>query len=113
MNLRPQNDWVVVKMKPIEEKVTPTGIIILADTTAQTIREGVVVSTGPGRRNKNTGERIRVGVEKGEKVAFFRWNQEHKQGQAIARFLGIEGDDIGLIREADILFAFTGELSVG
>lgn len=112
MHLQPQNDWVVVKMVPIEEKVS-NGVIILADTTAQRIRQGTVVTTGPGRRVKQTGERIPVGVKEGEKVAFFRWNQEHKQGQAIARFLGVVGDDIGLIREADILFAFEGELNAG
>jgi co-chaperonin GroES (HSP10) len=112
MNLRPLNDWIVVRVKPLEEKVQ-NGIIILKESTAQTIQEGEVLRVGPGRRNRKTGERIPVGVGPGAKVAFFRWNREHQQGQQLTRVLSEMGENLGLLREADILFTFTGSLEVG
>ena len=111
MDVDPRQDVVIVKMDPIEDKLR-SGVIILKDTTAQRVRTATVVKVGPGRRNAKTGERIPVGVEPGERVAFFRWHQEHQQGKALLKFFGELGEDMALIRQADILFAFTGDLEV-
>lgn len=103
-SFRPIQDWVLVEMDPLTEK-NRGGIIILKDTTGNTVRTGTVLRTGPGKTDKH-GNRIPIGVEKGEKVAFFRWNMEHQQGQQVVDRLKDLGDNLGLIRVSDILFAF-------
>ena len=101
--LRPHNDWVLVKIDQFPE--SRNGIVILEDTTANKVRTATVLSVGPGKRSKVTGERIPVTVEKGEKVAFFRWNLEHQNGKRVTSFLEGFGEDLGLIRANDILVA--------
>lgn len=113
MGWTPKQDVVLVKLDPLKDE-TRAGIIILKDTTAQIVRTGTVLAVGPGRLSKKTGERVPVGVEPGERVAFLRWHLEHQQGKQITRRLLEElGENIGMIRGPDILFAFTGELKVG
>lgn len=112
MNVTPLQDWVVVKMVPLKEEVR-NGVIILKDTTAQTVMVGTIVKIGPGRFAKGTNKRIPLGVEVGEKVAFFRWNNEHQQGKTLRKHLAEFGDDFALLRVSDILFVYTGELEIG
>jgi len=100
--ITPVNDWVLVKMDPFPEK--KGSIIVLEDSTANIIRTGTVMAVGKG---KTTPEgRVRPDVECGEKVAFLRWHLEHKTGKQITSFLEGMGDDLGLIKAADILFAY-------
>lgn len=111
MNLDPQQDVVIVEMDPLTDQ-NRNGVIVLRDTSAQKIRTATIKKVGPGRRNPKTGERIPLDVKEGDRVAFFRWHQEHKQGQALSKFFGELGDNMAMIRQADILFTFTGELRI-
>ncbi len=111
MNVNPQKDNVLVEMDVLKDE-TRNGVIILKDTTAQRVRVATVLSVGPGKRDPKTGARIPVGVERGERVAFFRWNQEHLQGKQLQRVFGELGDNVALVNESDILFAFSGDLKV-
>lgn len=111
MNIDPCQDVVIVKMDPLQDEVR-NGVIILQDTTAQRIRTATVMRVGPGKRNPKTGERIPLDLQEGDKVAFFRWHHEHKQGQALLKFFGELGDDVAMLRLNDILFTFTGTMVV-
>jgi co-chaperonin GroES (HSP10) len=91
--IRPLHDWVLVKIDPFPEE--RNGIVLLKDSTANTVHTALVVAHGK-----------KAGVERGEKVAFLRWHLEHKPGQATSQALKELGEDLGLIRSADILFAF-------
>jgi co-chaperonin GroES (HSP10) len=110
MDIEPRQDCVLVKLDPLKDE-TRNGIIVMKDTTAQRVMTGTVLKVGSGKLS-NKGVRIPVGVEPGERIAFFRWNLEHQQGKQITRALEELGEDIGLIRAPDILFAFTGDLRV-
>jgi len=96
--IRPLHDWLLVKMDPIPEKVGS-----LFTVHGDRVRQAVVLSVGPGRV-RSDGGRIPVGVEKGERVAFYRENLEHQQGKQLVAMLKDLGDDLGLIRASDILF---------
>lgn len=98
MNLKPLHDWIVVKMEPVPQK---RGELFLVH--GDRVRTGVVLSIGPGKCTKE-GNRIPIGLEKGERVAFFRENLEHQQGKQILSAIKEVGDDIGLIRANDVLF---------
>ncbi len=104
MDLKPNGEWILVRIDPFPE--TKNGVIILEDTTTNKVRTGTVLAVGPGNRAKDTGERIPVRLEKGEKVAFLRWNLEHQNGKRLLAFLEGFGDDLGLIKARDVLFAF-------
>jgi hypothetical protein len=70
---------------------------------------------GPGKSTKS-GKPIPVGVEPGERIAFLRWHQEHRPGKAASSALekmSTEiGEDVCLIRQADILFSYDGNVTV-
>lgn len=105
MKFRPFHDWLVVKLDPIPEKI---GSIFIDGSAAERLRTATVVSVGPGVYLKMTAKRRPVAVIPGEKVAFFREHLEHQQGKQVVRVLLSElGDDIGLIRETDVLYAWT------
>lgn len=104
MSIRPLNDWLLVKLDPIPEKV---GSLFMTGGSAERIRTGTVLRAGPGRYVKGTSTRTPIGVEQGERVAFFRENLEHKQGKEILRVLSELDEDTGLLRAGDILYAGT------
>jgi co-chaperonin GroES (HSP10) len=112
--LRPLHDWLLVKRDPPQPRST---IILDPGNEGSSVRTGVVLKVGYGKHYPN-GTTVPVGVEVGEHIAFFRWHQEHRPGKAttkvlkeIAEELGV-ADDVVLIRENDILFAFDGDLKV-
>lgn len=97
MKFRPVNDWVLVKMDPLE---THAGAIIIPDTAlGQDHRKATVVSAGPEA----------TGLTEGDRVVFNRAHGEHLQGKRLVRELG---DDQLLLKVDDILFAFEGDLAV-
>ena len=102
-DVRPINDWVLVKMDDLPEQ--RGGILLTVDSSANTVRTATVLKVGKGKR---TGEGYyrHPGVKPGEKVAFFRWHQEHKPGKQLAAYMAEVGDDLGLLKAEDILFAY-------
>lgn len=103
MRFRPINDYVLLELDPLPEK-TKSGIILPGDSAGEKIRTGTVLRVGPGKWSGN--HRVPVGVEPGEKVAFLRWHLEHKIGKTVTGFLANLGENQGVIRKDDILFAF-------
>jgi chaperonin GroES len=71
LKLRPLADRVVVK--PLErEEVTKSGIV-LPDTVTEKPQEGVVEAVGKGRYNEQTGKRIDLDVEVGDRVMYAKY----------------------------------------
>lgn len=71
MKLRPLADRVVVK--PLErEEVTKSGIV-LPDTAKEKPQEGLVEAVGKGRYNEQTGKRIDLDVEVGDRVMYAKY----------------------------------------
>jgi chaperonin GroES len=104
VKVRPINDWILVKLDPINTQV---GSIIIPEGVDN--RTATVVSTGPGKELK-TGVRQPTGVELGDRVLFSRACGEHLQGKRLLRELG---DDTLLLKPEDILVVFEGDVVVG
>ena len=71
LQLRPLADRVVVK--PLErEEVTKSGIV-LPDTAKEKPQEGTIEAVGKGRYNEQTGKRIELDVEVGDRVMYAKY----------------------------------------
>ncbi|NWG54016.1 MAG: co-chaperone GroES [Hydrogenophilaceae bacterium] len=91
MQVRPLGDRVVVRRMEQEER-TPGGIIV-PDTAKQKPRHGEVIATGPGARGKN-GALAPLDVKPGDRVVFADWSGTEVR---------VDGEDLVILREADIL----------
>tara|TARA_B100000902_G_scaffold264806_1_gene250928 strand:+ start:497 stop:793 length:297 start_codon:yes stop_codon:yes gene_type:complete len=70
--LKPFDARVVVQ-KPQREEQTASGIILPDGVEEQgQTAVGEVVAVGPGSRNMNTGERMPIGVEVGDKLIYMK-----------------------------------------
>ena len=112
IKITPLSDWVLVKC---DERKSRSKIIV--DVGESPVRTGTVLEVGPGKYlTDDSSRRVPVGVEKGERVAFLRWHQEHRPGKDVVRSLADLSEQVGaevfLIRQNDILFVFDGEVSV-
>lgn len=90
-------DWVLLQVEP-DVRVTPGGII-LPDTSANPVREGVVLLAGPGRRFSD--KYLPIDVAPGQRVAFFMASADLKTGKSVRAYLD---DNQVLVREQDILY---------
>jgi co-chaperonin GroES (HSP10) len=104
MRVRPLLDWLVVHLDPLPEE-TRGGIVLPQNSSgAERQRTGTVLRVGPGRWLYGKNARRPMGVQEGDRVCFFRENLEHQQGKAIQRVLQDLEDNVGMIREDDILY---------
>jgi chaperonin GroES len=86
LNITPLHDRVVVKPAAAEEKTA--GGIIIPDTAKEKPQRGVVVAAGPGKKDEP------VTVKIGDTVLY---------GKYAGTELTVEGDDLLIMRESDIL----------
>ena len=91
MSLKPLSDRIVVKAQEAEE--TTSSGIILPDTAKEKPQIGVVVSVGPGKVN-DSGDLIKMTLKKNDKVLYGKYSGTE---------VNIEGDDLLIMRESDIL----------
>lgn len=110
-NIRPLNDWMLVKVDA-PEPVSDT-IIIVAPENAP-LRKGTVVRVGPGRNKLKVKDRkdtryIPTQVKPKDRIVFFAAAMGTKQGKQLAYNLP---DNYGLLREEDVLFVFEGDVKV-
>ena len=89
-SIKPLADRVVVQPDVAEEK-TSSGIII-PDTAKEKPQRGTVVAVGAGRFENGT--KIDMSVKEGDKVLY---------GKYAGTELSIDGDDLLIMRESDIL----------
>ena len=100
MKFRPLHDRVVVRL--IEEDMKTTGGIIIPDTAKEKPMQGEVIAIGPGARDES-GKIIPLDVRKGDNVLFGKWSGTEVK---------IDGDELLIIKESDILGVIEGKVSV-
>ena len=91
MNLNPLDDRVVIE--PLEAEETTAGGIVLPDAAKEKSQRGKVLAVGPGKL-LDSGERSPVGVVVGDEVLFGKYGGTE---------IEVEGKDVKILREADIL----------
>ena len=96
MKIRPLNDRVIVQ-RIAEEEVTKGGIII-PDSAKEKPQEGKVVAVGNGKVLEN-GTKLPMDVKVGDKILF---------GKYAGTEIKIEGDEVLMMREDDILGVIEG-----
>jgi len=99
MKFRPLHDRVVVRRVDAEEKTK--GGIIIPDTAQEKPMEGEVVAAGPGARGED-GTLHPLDVKVGDRVLFGKW-----AGTEVK----IDGDDLIIMKESDILGVIEGVVS--
>jgi chaperonin GroES len=91
MKIRPLDDRVVVE--PVEAEETTAGGIVLPDSAKEKPQRGKVVAVGPGRM-LDSGERGELSVTVGDEVIYGKYGGTD---------IEINGDDVKILRESDIL----------
>ena len=91
MHFRPLHDRVVVRR--IEQEEKSKGGIIIPDTAKEKPQEGEVTAVGPGARDEQ-GKVHALDVKKGDRILFGKWSGTEVK---------IDGDDLLIVKEADIL----------
>ena len=91
MAFRPLGDRVLVKR--VEEESKTKGGIIIPDTAKEKPQEGEVVAVGPGVRDED-GKHVALELTAGDRILFGKWSGTEVK---------IEGDDLIIMKESDIL----------
>jgi chaperonin GroES len=91
LKVRPLEDRVVVEPKEAEERTA--GGIVLPDTAKEKPQRGTVVSVGPGKL-LDSGERGTLSVAVGDEVIYGKYSGTE---------IELDGKDLKIVREADIL----------
>lgn len=99
MKFRPLHDRVVVKR--VEEDTKTAGGIIIPDTAKEKPQQGEVVAVGPGARDEQ-GKIVPLEVKAGDRVLFGKWSGTEVK---------IDGDDLLIMKESDILGILEGKSS--
>ncbi len=91
MAIRPLDDRVVVK--PLEAEEKTAGGIVLPDAAKEKPQRGKVLATGPGRV-LDSGKRAEISVKKGDEILYGKYGGTE---------IKIDGDDVVILKESDIL----------
>ena len=91
LKVRPLDDRVVVEGLEAEDKTA--GGILLPDSAKQKPQRGRVLAVGPGKLT-DKGDRMALSVAKGDEVIYGRYSGNDVQ---------VEGKDVKIMRESDIL----------
>ena len=100
MAFRPLHDRIVVKRIEGEEKTK--GGIIIPDTAKEKPMQGEIVAVGPGARDEQ-GKVVPLDVKAGDRVLFGKWSGTEVK---------IDGQDLLIMKESDILGVLEGKGSV-
>jgi chaperonin GroES len=97
MTVRPLHDRLVVRR--IEEKETARGGIIIPDTAKEKPQEGEVLAVGNGKMLED-GTKVPLDLRVGDRILF---------GKYTGTDIKIEGEDVLILREEDVLAVFTAK----
>jgi chaperonin GroES len=95
IKIRPLDDRVVVE--PIEAEEVTSGGIVLPDTAKEKPQRGTVLAVGPGKL-LDSGKRGELSVSVGDEVIFGKYGGTE---------IEIEGEEVKILRETDILAKVT------
>ncbi len=96
MNLKPLGDRLIVKATE-EEETTASGIV-LPDTAKEKPQRGKVLAVGDGKFGDDN-ERVPLDVAEGDEVLYSKYGGTE---------INIEGEDLLVLRESDVLAKVTG-----
>ena len=96
MKIRPLDDRVVVEPLAAEERTA--GGIVLPDTAKEKPQRGTVLAVGPGRL-LDSGKRGELSVSVGDQVIYGKYGGTE---------IEINGEEVKILRESDILAKVTG-----
>jgi chaperonin GroES len=96
LKLRPLDDRVVVE--PMEAEERTAGGIVLPDAAQEKPQRGKVVAVGPGRL-LDSGNRGELSVTIGDEVIFGKYGGTEVE---------VDGREVKILRESDILAKFVG-----
>ena len=91
INVRPLSDRVLVK--PLDEKETKKGGIIIPDSAKEKPQEGEIVALGTGKLDEH-GKKIDFTVKKGDRVLISKYGGTE---------IKVDGENYLIMREDDIL----------
>ncbi len=92
MKIKPLNDHIIIK--PLEEKETTKGGIILPETVDKEKPErGEVLAVGPGKLLEN-GSRAALSVKIGDRVMFKKYGPDE---------IRVDDQELLVIKEEDII----------
>jgi chaperonin GroES len=91
VKVRPLDDRVVVE--PVEAEQTTAGGIVLPDSAKEKPQRGKVLAVGPGRL-LDSGQRGELSVSVGDEVIYGKYGGTD---------IEINGDEVKILRESDIL----------
>jgi|SRR5687768_6721185 chaperonin GroES len=91
IKVRPLDDRVVVEPVAAEEKTA--GGIVLPDSAKEKPQRGKVIAVGPGKLLDN-GQRAALSVVVGDEVIYGKYGGTD---------IEVNGDDVKILRESDIL----------
>src|SRR3954462_1210143 len=97
MKIRPLHDRVIVKR--LEEERVSAGGIVIPDSAAEKPVQGKVVAVGKGKILEDGNVRP-LDVKVGEKILF---------GKDSGPELKVDGDDLGVMREKDVMAVIEGK----
>ncbi len=100
MKFRPLHDRVVVRRT--EEEAKTAGGIIIPDTAQEKPMQGEIIAVGPGGRDEG-GRLVPLEVKKGDRVLFGKWSGTEVK---------IDGQDLLIMKESDIMGVLEGKVSV-
>ena len=100
MKFRPLHDRVVFRR--IDEDTKTAGGNIIPDTAKEKPMQGEIIAVGPGARDDN-GKLVPLEVKKGDRVLFGKWSGTEVK---------IDGQDLLIMKESDILGIVEGKASV-
>ena len=96
MNLKPLSDRLIVQV--VEEEETTASGIVLPDTAKEKPQRGKVVAVGDGNLDED-GDRIPVDAQEGDEVPYPKYGGTETT---------VEGEDVLVLRESDVLAKVTG-----
>jgi chaperonin GroES len=96
VNLKPLDDRVVVE--PAEAEEVTAGGIVLPDSAKEKPQRGKILSIGPGKL-LDSGERGKLSVTVGDEVLYGKYSGTE---------IEVEGRDLKILRESDILAKVVG-----
>jgi chaperonin GroES len=100
MKFRPLHDRVLVRR--IDEDTKSAGGIIIPDTAKEKPMQGEVIAAGPGARDES-GKIQPLDIKTGDRVLFGKWSGTEVK---------IDGEDLLIMKESDILGVIEGKASV-
>ena len=92
LRLRPLDDRVVVH--PLEAEERTAGGILLPDSAKEKPQRGIVVAVGDGARKSGSSDRVPVSLAVGDEVIYGKYGGTE---------IEINGEDVKILRESDIL----------